>query len=1449
MARINDRFVTVGESPYTWEREAVDFAFAELADRKDPFQGRALVDLIDPGRGTIHEIDLLLIGYSAIYLVEIKSHPGRIEGDEADWTWTAPDGRRNALRAPLSLINHKCKVLRSRLDRVLKGRAPWVQPLIFLSAPDVHIKLRGAGRIAVVSRSNFRDAIVHGKFPGNERLPKERISTPQMRALVSAFETLGLKARSGTHKVGQYVLGEHLGDGRSFQDYVATHDSMPEIKRRARIYRIPESSSEKQATCRRQAEREVKLLHEIGQFPNILNVHEYYTDERQGPTILFDEFADGESLDIFLHRHPKLSLDDRLAILEQISRSLAHCHRKEILHGGLAPESVLVRRTPAGQLETRLINFQLGASAAVSPTVHRTEILSSAGSVYQAPELSLDASSQGKHSDVFSLGALAFFLFTGVPPARDLEARDRILATLQHLDPWGISNEVPETIRGAIIEATELISLNRIDDVDVWYECLLAEYTKPERDREEFVSPLQAHANDRLEDGWLVLSVLGHGSSSRVIEVKRDDQHHALKVSLGPDHDDLLRAEGALLKGLRHSSIVPYRDTLIFGERTCLLLGLAGSETLQRHLSEHGPLDVDDAICYGEDLFGALDYLAKEHILHRDIKPGNLGIGARQKKARRLILFDFSLAEVALTNLKVGTDAYRDPYLEERGVWDPAADRWSAAITLHEALTGRRPGWGGIGQPLVAPDLKLVLAVERFDADARERLVEFFEQALAADVAQRFASAREMRNAWTAAFEAPRYRPMLGSDKRSTASPSAPPRPADHRPRDLTRISTESSLGELRLSVRATNALERAGISRMQELLDLPNNRLSAIRGIGRKVAREIFDFRESWLEQHRGSALHPPDAPPFFTGLRGEPLYVAGTGLPEKLVKALDGAGFETLQAVAAAPGIQIERLLVRAGVSTRVLLRLLKERADGEVVDELLSLEAYLDLFLPPSKTKKSEILRKLFGLDDPFRGRTDVRYREVANQANVSRQRVHQVLKLGESEWRKQAAVPALMRVAEQVLEELGGAAPIERSADALAQHLEHADAAATILRQRAAALWQILARLTALGDDPGGASFYIARPDGAIWIARDPTYVASIRQLGRLADSLAKRNPLAASGEVERALEQAAQGTPFAGLGRARLAELATEASKSAALSSRFEIYPRDMDPARIIDLSAQLLTSELSPAEVQSRARARFPAAAELPQGEVLHDLLSPLGLRWNPQNGRYTRARTNELPSTSVPRSSRAPTRMPDQQAARSDEAYEARDFEDQLRVLLLRGGLRALQLNADWTIRGSKALMQALRKQDPEATILHLDRRLLDRMEALLVEDEGDPEVLSEVDAEGPEGDDWPWLTDLAAKAADLLLAELLPASSPTLLLQPGLCARYNLRDFMRKLVEQATRSDSAAVILLVPSIDEAGSPAIRGSTRALPISGLLPGQYAWVPRSWILNKHRAAG
>ncbi|MFW6023329.1 MAG: hypothetical protein ACOC9O_01165 [Myxococcota bacterium] len=103
----------------------------------------------------------------------------------------------------------------------------------------------------------------------------------------------------------------------------------------------------------------------------------------------------------------------------------------------------------------------------------------------------------------------------------------------------------------------------------------------------------------------------------------------------------------------------------------------------------------------------------------------------------------------------------------------------------------------------------------------------------------------------------------------------------------------------------------------------------------------------------------------------------------------------------------------------------------------------------------------------------------------------------------------------------------------------------------------------------------------------------------------------------------------------------------------------------------------------------------------------------------------------------------------------------------------------------------------------------------------------------------------DWPLLRELAARAAARVADRLLPPRAPLLLVQPGPIARYALTAFLERLRKASEDPAAAAILLLVPSPDTGGIPAINGT---LPIPGVLPSQVLWVSREWLQNQHNAA-
>ncbi|MBX3265022.1 MAG: protein kinase, partial [Labilithrix sp.] len=858
------RFVRVGETPFPHEEEGITFVRDALPDA-EPYRAWALFELPDPSTGRLHEIDMLVLGYGALYLLELKGHPGRISGDATDWWWQRDETARKVwLEPPYRLANLKAKVLKSRLRQIVREEKllPFIQALVFLSHDELVCDLRADGRMGVVTRRELRDALLRHQFPGcSPSWQNHRVQRPQIEAVTRALDKLGIRARKGKVRAGEYELRELMGEGPGYQDRRAVHHANEKLAARARTYLVPEQTSvERRQQLRRAADRESALLYDVREHPNVLSWVGYVPDAPLGPTVLFDAFEGGQPLPAFL-RTEAVTFDEQLSILEQAARALAYGHRREVVHGGLSPDAVLVRRPldGSGGVEVRLASFQLGRGQDVDATSHASALASSPTLLYQAPELR-EGAPPSPRTDLFSLGAVAYYLFTRRAPADELVELFQKLAREQRLDPRVVDPDVPNAVAEAIGFATEAVPSNRIDDADEWLTFLEEQLTAPEPiDAPAELDPLLARARDVVGGDLCVERVLGQGTSARVLLVERehDQRDFALKVSLGPELDDTLRAEAEALGRLRHPRIVPLHEVRTIAGRTCLLLGLAGSLTLRRHLDEEGTVSLDFASRYGDDLLSALEHLEDPdvQVTHRDIKPANLGVGTAGKTAHHLTLFDFSLSHAPRTEVGLGTSPYRDPFLVARGAWDAAADRWSAAVTLHEMLTGARPGYAAALDP-AAP---LALSAERFDAAVRDRLVAFFERALHRDVERRFASASEMRRGWYDALEAP-----------AVVEPTTDHAASDEALTDdeVRAIGPDTPVMALPLSFRARNGLDRAGLLVARDLSQLPENRISAVRGVGSRVAREILDFRERWV---RLAGVEPGAGPTLAPGWAGD--------------------------------------------------------------------------------------------------------------------------------------------------------------------------------------------------------------------------------------------------------------------------------------------------------------------------------------------------------------------------------------------------------------------------------------------------------------------------------------------------------------------------------------------------------------------------------------------------
>ena len=213
--------------------------------------------------------------------------------------------------------------------------------------------------------------------------------------------------------IGKYKIISRLGAGGQAEVFRAVH---PDLERDVVIKLLrPAWLANADQTIVPFPEAQAKRMIDEGRLlaklshPNVAQV--YDIDRHLGCPFLVMEYVQGLALDQFQRTHP---LDRHAAarLLASVARAVAAAHARGILHRDIKPQNIVVLNdgTP------KLIDFGLAELADVwTPDVLVSGI---SGTIsYMAPEQARgDVTQTGPASDIFSLGGVLFYLFTGGPP-------------------------------------------------------------------------------------------------------------------------------------------------------------------------------------------------------------------------------------------------------------------------------------------------------------------------------------------------------------------------------------------------------------------------------------------------------------------------------------------------------------------------------------------------------------------------------------------------------------------------------------------------------------------------------------------------------------------------------------------------------------------------------------------------------------------------------------------------------------------------------------------------------------------------------------------------------------------------------------------------------------------------------------------------------------------------
>ncbi len=1394
--------------------------------------------------GAIREVDLLVMTLTGPVVVEIKDWHGELTTRRGSGVWLSRQGSDERPRDnPLILANQKAKELKSLIERAVRRdprhrdlpRLPYFRAAVFFSNPTMSCTLPDE------DRHHLYGPPVSASPAGRTGAPPlpdittlltgsttEQVNSHVARYFAELVVLAGISRTRASMHVGPWQLDPRpFDEGPTWQDYHATHQSMPNEYSRVRIYLTAKGGdAETQRSIREVAEREFAATRGITH-PAILAPAELAQHEA-GPALVLGHRREAQRLDQYMATHGRaLGLGQRVDLVRQIAEAVRYAHSRSLVHRALSARAILVEPTDGewSRPQPLIGDWQVASRGRVGGT-HVVEVTMNAGrhldpasSPYLAPEFR-EGTEGAVSLDVYGLGTLAYLILTGQPPAADQAGVLQQLRAGTGLHPAALDAAVPDDLDAIVALATAPEVSDRIDSTDDFLELLSTALpsvvTGPRA--EPAVDPLDVLAGEEMPDGTGVEAVLGTGSSARAFLVDHDGVKSVYKVARSEAAEERLEAEYDALDGLRHENIAGVRRGLFtLGSRSAIEVDFAGRHSVARRLRQEGEFLPDQLDRFGRQLIDAVAYLEKENVFHRDIKPDNIGVFEPAHKQRaRLVLFDFSLAAVPLRRLDAGTRGYLDPWLGEprRPEFDAPAERYAAAATLHEMAS--------LLVPEVSegpPGRQVTVASDLFAAPLRAPLTRFFSRAFDPDTDRRFDSAASMGRAWSRVFaEVDQTLPATTTGNDARALDDARQGAAD-------RVRPETPLDAAGLSPRAVTVAQRLGAQTVNDLVLLNNRTLWTARGLSRATRTELVQRRGQWRIDFDLARTRP--------GAADTPPPTLSTPAPQTSAGRDDAS--VTL--------VGVDPLQYPLDVLVERLVPVVKARSNTRVVEFTRSLLGLTSLALPTRAPDAADAVATADHTGRPAAAPRWPTNREVADALGVTPGRVSQIAMQARAHWAADEVLAAVVTETVGILDELGRVAEVDEVAgQLLLRHGSTQTARDTRMAQARAVLRAVIGR----SDDEVrqrrvGRHVLLAlevTDDDSPDTPSAPGLLDVAAALGVAADRLATQDPLPAPATVVRTLQgPAAQ----AGLmvSESRLVGLAAAASDGALAGPRLELYPRDLSPVRALRLAqagAGLPPGGLSTEQVRERASARLPGLPELPDGQPLLDLLREAGFlvradgdRIVPQTAPVTAIVDPVRTATSLGSSATGTTAG----SAEDVDAPRVGDADDRLRHAREAGGFRAVTARLSRLPRTREHVGELLGVPAVDAT-----RAFLDGVRRVAVEWEiADLSVVFDADASAPDSPDARMLSDLVGEVLTGLRTAWLGVDAPAVLLLDNLTPLGRYDPTLRLVVDLAERArrggrdgNPRTVVLLCAATDARRPPRIGGQ----PV--VLLGREEWV-------------
>jgi serine/threonine-protein kinase len=209
-------------------------------------------------------------------------------------------------------------------------------------------------------------------------------------------------------QLGQYTLEEKIGEGGMGEVYRARHAM---LRRSTAVKLLAGDVSERDLY---RFEKEVQLTAELTH-PNTISIYDYGRTA-DGTFYYAMELLDGLSLQQLVDEHGAQPAARVIHVLLQACAALREAHEAGLIHRDIKPENIFLCRRGGLPDVVKVLDFGLVKQVATDVSSSLSTVNTIVGTpLYMSPEGIATPDKVNAQSDLYALGAVAYFLLTGAP--------------------------------------------------------------------------------------------------------------------------------------------------------------------------------------------------------------------------------------------------------------------------------------------------------------------------------------------------------------------------------------------------------------------------------------------------------------------------------------------------------------------------------------------------------------------------------------------------------------------------------------------------------------------------------------------------------------------------------------------------------------------------------------------------------------------------------------------------------------------------------------------------------------------------------------------------------------------------------------------------------------------------------------------------------------------------